>query len=289
MERKVLEEALRLATAHQPYVLATVVDCHGSVPGKKGATLLLREDGSFVGTVGGASLEEKVKFFARQALRRHEGGLHRFDLMAWKPGGLESICGGSVDIAVQYVAPRPYVLFWGGGHVALALARQLHLLDFDYAVADDRAEFVTEERFPHARHRWLVDAKDLLAKVEGSHERFTHVYLLGYDARKDQEAAFRLLPTFPGKVGLIGSRTKRELTRKALAARGLSEGVLDRLRSPIGVPMGAETPEEIAVSIAGEIIQDLHPTRTREGTPETTEAGTPQEEKGRAETDPGQA
>ena len=81
-----LREALRLSEAHVPYVLATVIDAQGSVPGKKGVSLLVRADGSILGTVGGAGLEEKVRFLARQALRRREGGLHRFDLRAWKPG-----------------------------------------------------------------------------------------------------------------------------------------------------------------------------------------------------------
>ncbi|MDE1838043.1 MAG: XdhC family protein [Euryarchaeota archaeon] len=257
MDRRVLKEALALSDAHFPYVLATIVDAHGSVPAKKGAAMLVREDGRIVGTIGGAGLEEKVRFLARQALRHHEGGLHRFDLKAWKPGGLQSLCGGSVDVAVEYVAPKPNVLLWGGGHVALALSRQLALLDYDHSVADDRGEYVSAERFPNARHRWVVAPQELPSTLEKSGERFSHAYLLGYDAKKDEEVAFRLLPTFSGAVGLIASRSKREITLRSLKARGLDPETLSRLRSPIGVPMGAETPEEIAVSIAGEIIQDL--------------------------------
>lgn len=261
MDRKVLKEALALTEAHRPYVLATIVDAHGSVPGKKGTTMLVHEDGSVLGTVGGAGLEEKVRFLARSALRQKEGGLHRFDLMAWKPGGLSSRCGGSVDVSLQYVPPRPNVLIWGGGHVALAFAKQMDLLDYDYSVSDDRPEFTTAERFPRARHRWTVSPAELLPAVRASGDRFSHAYLLGYDAQKDEEAAFHLLPDFEGRVGLIASRTKRELTFKGLRARGLPEETLARLRSPVGIPMGAQSPEEIAVSLVGEIIQDLHPPR----------------------------
>lgn len=285
MQRTILQEALRLTDAHRPYVLATVVDHQGSVPGKRGATLLVREDGTTVGTVGGAGLEEKVKFLARQAFRRGESGLHRFDLRAWQPGGLESLCGGSVEVSVQYVAAKPYVLLWGGGHVALALARQFALLDFDYAVADDRPEYVAATRFPGARVRWTVAPEELATTWKESGENFSHLYLLGYSAKKDQEVAFRLLPVFPGRIGLIASRSKRELTRKELLARGLSEPLVAKLRSPVGVPMGAQTPEEIAVSIAGEIIQDLHPPRELE----VAEARTGEEAKSRGEAGTGQA
>lgn len=275
MDRKVLKEALALTEAHQPFVLATVVDYHGSVPGKRGVTMLVREDGSIVGTVGGAGLEEKVRFLARQALRHRAGGLHRFDLTAWKPGGLDSRCGGSVDVALEYVPARPNLLLWGGGHVALALSRQLSLLDYDYSIADDRPDFTTAERFPGARHRWTVAPGGLPEALAGSGERFSHAYLLGYDAKKDEEVAFRLLSSFEGHVGLIASRTKREITLRGLRARGLSEGQLSRLRSPVGVPLGAETPEEIAVSIMAEVIQDVHADRPAEGVDERAEEGAP--------------
>lgn len=286
MDRRILQEALRLGEAHRGYVLATVVDHQGSVPAKRGSTLLVRDDGTMVGTVGGAGLEEKVKFLARQALRRGESGLHRFDLRAWQPGGLESLCGGTVDVAVQYVAPTPNILLWGGGHVALALARQFALLDYDYTVADDRPDYVSEERFPHARHRWAVSPTELLERVQKGGENFSHVYLLGYSAKKDQQVAFLLLPAGKARVGMIASRVKRELTLKELRSRGLPEEVVARLRSPVGLPMGAQTPEEIAVSITAEIIQDLHPSSELEG-----EAPAHAEEaaKGRGEESTGQA
>lgn len=264
MQRKVLQEALRLTDAHRAYVLATVVDHQGSVPAKKGSTMLVHDDGTTEGTVGGAGLEEQVKFLAAQAFRRGESGLHRFDLRAWQPGGLESLCGGSVDVSIQYVAARPNILLWGGGHVALALSKQFALLDFDYSVADDRAEYVAPERFPRARQRWVVSPAELRERMVQSAENFSHVYLLGYSAKKDGDVAFHLLPGFPGRVGLIASRAKRERTHRELSARGLSPEVIAKLRSPVGLPMGAQTPEEIAVSIAGEIIQDLHPSRELE-------------------------
>lgn len=263
-DRRILKEALRLTDAHEAFVLASVVASEGSVPGKVGASLIARIDGTFVGTVGGAGLEERVKALSSEALLRRQGGLHHFDLMGWKPGGLESRCGGSVDVAIQYISPTPNILIWGGGHVAEALARQLEILSYDHVIADDRVAFVGPDKFPAAHGRWIVPPDGLAAKVASSKERFTHAYLLGYDAKKDEEAAAALLRQGLPTVGLIASRTKRELTLRGLRARGLSEEELTRLRSPVGIPIGAESPAEIAVSIIAEIVADLHPRATEE-------------------------
>jgi xanthine dehydrogenase accessory factor len=258
MERRILREALELSEHHRPYVLVQVVETRGSVPGKMGTAMLYRDDGTTLGTVGGAQLEERAKLLAREALATGRGGLHHFDLRAWEKGGLSSLCGGSVGLAVSYVGVRGHVLLWGGGHVAQALARQLDLLDLDYSIADDRPEYVGPELFARARQRWICPPKELAHRVEGSPDRFTRVYLLGYDAKKDEEAAAGLLPIFPGGVGLIASRTKSELTRRALRSRGLPEELIARLRSPIGLPLGGVTPAEIALSIAAEIVQEIN-------------------------------
>ncbi len=260
MNRAVWREALRLMDLHDPFVLATVVEARGSVPGKLGAMMLARSDGSFVGTVGGAGLEEKVKLLARETFARRRGGLQHFDLMGWKPGGIPSRCGGSVEIALQYVPARPNVLLWGGGHVAKAVAQSLQWLDYDHSVADDRPEYVAPDRFPGARHRWVVEPSRLVDRIRESEERFTHAYLLGYDAGKDEEVAATLLTHLDLPVGLMASATKRELTLRGLRARHLPEEALSRFHSPVGLPLGGETPEELAVGIVAEIVQWFHPT-----------------------------
>src|SRR5580658_6131740 len=125
MDRSTLIESLRLLDARRPFIRAVVVRSVGSVPGKVGATMIVRDDGTTLGTVGGAALEEKVKELAAEALRRQRGDLHHFDLQKWREGGLPSLCGGSVDVAIEYVAAPPHLLLWGGGHVAHALAGAL--------------------------------------------------------------------------------------------------------------------------------------------------------------------
>jgi xanthine dehydrogenase accessory factor len=257
MDRRLTREALRLLDAHQPFVRATVVRTMGSVPGKLGASMIVRTDGSTIGTVGGAALEEEVKALAATAFDRRAGDLHHFDLQAWTPGGLPSLCGGSVEIALEYVTARPNVLLWGGGHVAHALATLLPTLEYDYSVADDRPEWVGAERFPTAERREVV-APERLWEVFVP-ESFTHLYLLGYDAMKDLEALAQSIERFPNATGLIASAAKREHMYAQLRARGVSRDALARVRSPVGLAIGAESPAEIAVSIVAELVAERHP------------------------------
>jgi xanthine dehydrogenase accessory factor len=257
MDRRLTREALRLMELHQPFVRATVVRATGSVPGKLGASLIVRADGSYVGTIGGAALEEEVKLLAARALERHRGDLHHFDLASWKSGGLPSLCGGSVEIAVEYVPARPNLLLWGGGHVAHAIAQILPTLEYDFSVADDRPDWVGVDRFPQAERREVV-APDRLWQVLDP-ASFTHLYLLGYDAAKDLEVLRGSLDRFPNAIGLIASASKREHMFARLRAEGRSRESIARVRSPIGLDIRAESPAEIAVSVVAEIVASLHP------------------------------
>lgn len=270
MDRRLTREALRLLEAHRPFVRVTVVEAKGSVPGKLGVSMLVRDDGSTLGTVGGAALEERAKELARTAIERRRGGLHHFDLAAWKEGGLPSLCGGSVDLAIEYVPARPNLLLWGGGHVAHALALLLPSLEYDYSVADDRDDWITPERFPNADRREAVPPGRLWERFDPA--AFTHLYLLGYDAAKDLEVLSVSLERFPNSIGLIASAAKREHMFAALRSRGVRDEALARVRSPVGLPIGAESPEEIAVSILAEIVSELHPTARRNRRPNPSAA-----------------
>lgn len=255
-QRQLAREALRLIDAHQSFVRCTVVRAVGSVPGKEGSAMIVRQDGSSIGTVGGAALEERVKGLARDAIAARRGGLHHFELANWRPGGVSSLCGGNVDIALEFVPAMPNVLLWGGGHVAHAVAQLLPALEYDCSVADDREEWVGRDRFPAAEERLVVAPEQLFERVDPT--RFTHLYLLGYDALKDGEVLYRAVERFPNFIGLIASESKRSHLFAALRARGVSETALARVRSPVGIAIGAERPAEIAVSIVAEIVAGQH-------------------------------
>ena len=255
-DRQLLREALRLLEARRPFVRATVVRTAGSVPGKIGASLIFRDDGSCLGTVGGAALEEKVKELAAEALVQRRGNLHHFDLQRWREGGLPSLCGGSVDIALEYVPASPHLLLWGGGHVARALAELIPTLEYDFTVADDRPDWVTPDRFPKALDRIVATPEELWGRIRPS--EFTHLFILGYDAQKDLEILRAALDRFPGHIGLIASESKRQHMFAELRQGGVAETALGRIHSPVGLLIGAESPPEIAVAIVAEIVRDRH-------------------------------
>ena len=235
--------------------VATVVEAVGSVPGKLGARLLLTESGETIGTVGGAGLEEKVKGLLRNVLDGQDRpGLHRFELARQKPGGLDSICGGSVAIFIELMNPRPHLVLFGGGHVGLAVARLCDLLDYRHTVVDDRPEYANRERFSTAAETFVGHADDFFRGRDLT--PYSHVYVLGYSHHEDESTLAAALKSFPGPIGLIGSRSKRTDLRARLTAQGISEADFDRqVQCPIGLDIQAETPAEIAVAILGEVIR----------------------------------
>lgn len=254
--RSRIRDILELYDRRQPFVVCTVVDAHGSVPGKIGATMIVTASGHLRGTVGGAGLEENVRDLALHALRSGaKGRVHRFDLANWKPGGLDSVCGGTVDVSIMVHRPLPHILILGGGHCGLALAELAATMDWDVTVVDPREEFATKQRFPYAV---ATHAQEPSEWIEGHPlEEFSHAYVLGHSHDVDTAALAALLPRFTGHVGLIGSLAKRQSIVDRLRTQGIADQALTRVQCPVGVDVGAETPAEIAVAIAAEIISTL--------------------------------
>ena len=251
---------VELLAGRERGALCTVVATEGSVPGKLGAKMLLWPDGRQLGTVGGAGLEEQVRDLALTAIQTGQGGTHRFTLATWAPGGLNSICGGIVEVYVEVLTPPPHLLLCGGGHVAQAMARFCAPLDYRYSVIEDRPEFLTPELFPGAVGRHLGTPDSLFPALDLS--PYSDIYLLGYSWELDAAWLTEILPRFDGFVGLIGSKTKCETTRRTLQEQGMSDTDLARLTCPIGLMIGAESPAEIAIAVLAELIQ-----RTKASTP----------------------
>lgn len=216
--------------------------------------MLVTVDGTSRGTVGGAGLEERVKRLCVEALQRGAGGVHTFDLARWKDEGLDSVCGGTVEIAISVVKPTPHLLLIGAGHCSRALAQLCEILDWGYTVVDSRAAFATEQSFPGARE---VACGSTAGYIEGHEDltRFTHVYVMGHSHHEDGEALLALVKRgYPGVIGVIGSRSKMHAFAERAGERGLS---LEGVRSPIGLDIGSETPAEIAIAVAAEIVRDI--------------------------------
>lgn len=247
MSTKTLQRALKLLDEGRSLALATIVGAKGSVPAGLGARMIVLQDGTTEGTVGGAELELQVREAAMECLKSRKAVTFHYDLTYKKAGGLDLACGGAVDVMVEVLQPRAHVLLCGGGHIGLELAKLCGQMGYDHSVEDDRPEYASAERFPGARGRW--------AKAERFGE-FTHVVVAGYSPHVETEMLERVLRSgYQGYVGLIGSKSKKTTIFRELESRGIATAALERVECPIGVPIGADTPAEIAVSIMGSIIR----------------------------------
>jgi xanthine dehydrogenase accessory factor len=253
--RALQEKILELMDQGLAFAVATVAEARGSVPGKEGAKMILLPDGAQFGTVGGAGLEEKVKAFCRQALDQKKGGLHRFDLMYYKEGALDSLCGGSVQIMIEYVPSVPHILIAGGGHCGLEVARVLGQLGYFFSVLDDRQAYASRDRFPGARRTLRATPEEFFGREDLS--PYSHVLLVGWSHKIDTDLLYHLVQKFPRWIGLISSKTKKLEMFRRLKARGIPEETLGRVVTPVGLPIGAQTPAEIAVSIAAQIVESV--------------------------------
>jgi xanthine dehydrogenase accessory factor len=248
---RILAELSDAVSGGQNVVLATVVATEGSVPRHAGTKMLVRADGSMVGTIGGGKVEDAIRNDALEVLHRGEPGLQRYALQDPERGDL-GVCGGTMTVFLEpYGMPRTVVVI-GAGHVGGAVVHLAHWLGYRTVVVDERPEMVSEEAIPLADIRFAGTVADALAAqpVTGK----TSVVVVTRSHELDAEIVPLLLETPAGYIGVMGSKRRWETTRKAIAASGVPDDQLDRIHHPIGLEIGAETVEEIAVSIMAEII-----------------------------------
>lgn len=232
-------------------VLCTIVRSRGSTPRRTGSKMLVYSDGRFTGTVGGGEVEARVIEQALEALRDGAPRLLAYEMNNPAQGD-PGVCGGQLEVYVEPVQPKAELLVIGGGHVGKALAHLAGWLGFRVIVSDDRAEFCTPEANPDA-DAFLPYP---MAEIPQHHvlRPQTYIVLTTRGVTVDVPGLPALLNSPAAYIGVIGSRRRWLLTRKALAEAGVAEETLARVHSPVGLELNAETPEEIAVSIMAEIL-----------------------------------
>ena len=232
-----------------PCVLATLVQVEGSAPRDTGAKMLVLQGGDTRGTIGGGALEAAVLEAAEEALRTGKPALLSYDLQP----DLGMLCGGRARVFIEPhgVASRLYI--FGAGHIGKALHQLAGHLGFQVTVVDERPQFATEDRFPGCAglvHSYDMDRWDGLVFDDN-----TYCVVATAGHATDTEVVTQLFDHQPRYVGMIGSMTKRRAVERKLLERGIPEQRLETMHTPMGLSIGAETPEEIAVSIAAELIQ----------------------------------
>lgn len=277
MTATVLRWALKCLERRKAVVIATVIETTGSVPGKVGARIAMSESGNaWVGTVGGAGLEMKVINRCRELINdtsKPYGEIIIFGLNKGAKGyevqPLDSLCGGKVTLSLEVMIPMPHILLIGGGHCAQALAQSIDLLGWTFSVHDTRKEFCNSELYPSANKLYHLEVSEFLKSIEGEDaSEFSDILLLGHDWSEDQNRLLGLLELYSNqnleldgslapRIGVIGSRSKWQEFEKQGLAKGISQEILDSVICPIGLNIGAQSPEEIAIAVLAQIMSNF--------------------------------
>ena len=338
---EIYEECTRLLQAGQNIVLATVFEAKGSAPRTAGAKMVVRSDGSILGTIGGGRLEHDAIQVARSLFRNQRSGIHAFDLTGNDVAGMDMICGGHGEVWLHYldagnmnnldvcretaailerrerawliteiddekllskrqyaliagdqsvtgilqleqesvgqlikrpdglalytetigtqrfliepIRPGRTVFVFGAGHVSQQVAPLCENVGFRTVVLDDREEYACRSRFPRATEIVVLDSFDHSSDLAIDGESFIVILTRGHI--HDKSVLAQALRTQAGYIGMIGSRRKRDKIYQALREEGFLQQDIERVHSPIGLDIGAQTPAELAVSIVGELIK----------------------------------
>lgn len=271
--KKIYQTMIEMMQSGTDGMLLTIASSSGSSPRKAGAKMLVLPDGTTHGTVGGGSIEYTATKDALIFLQEKQSGKKEYILRPNDAADLGMICGGNVSMEFQYIdhtdnafleecktlletwdeqLPGTVYIF-GGGHVAQELVPVLNHLDFPCVVFDDRSEFANESVFPDAKECIVGDFEQIGKYVDVKEEDYVCIMTRGH--LSDYVVQKQILGTPASYIGVIGSRRKTATIREKLLADGFPESEIDRCKSPIGLKIHAETPAEIAISIAAELIE----------------------------------
>jgi xanthine dehydrogenase accessory factor len=214
--------------------------------------MLIRDDGSILGSVGGGCVEAEVWQSAQEVMESGRARLLSYTMTDDNAEDEGLICGGTVEIFVEPILTEPVLIIMGAGHLGQAVANLAGPLQFRTVILDDREKFVNRERFPRADELIVADFSSALAGIEVNDNSYILVVTRGH--RHDQVATEKALQTRARYVGLVGSRRKIKILVQSLLKKGLAPELFERLYAPIGLDIGSETPEEIAVSVMAEVI-----------------------------------
>jgi xanthine dehydrogenase accessory factor len=248
----IYEEVVRLRRAGRRGAVATIVNVRGSIPSFKTAKMLVRDDGSIAGTIGGGCVEAEVWQAAREVMESEKPRTLTFDLNQDPKYDTGLVCGGTLEIFIEPVLPPAELYIFGAGHVAASLYKVSRIAGFDITVVDDREVYASRERFPEAQEVIAEDFDKAIGRLQPSESSYIVIVTRGH---RDDMRVLRWAVQTPARyIGMIGSKRKTITIFKELQKEGLAPELFDRVHAPVGLDIGAITPEEIAVAITAELI-----------------------------------
>jgi xanthine dehydrogenase accessory factor len=248
----IYEELVRLRNLGQKCALATIVEVRGSIPSYESAKLLVREDGSMAGTIGGGCVEAEVWNAAREVIATEKPRHLSFNLGqdAAYDNGL--ICGGQLDVFVEPVLPVPRAFIFGAGHISKSLSKVATLAGFSTVVIDNRETFANRDRFPEAGEIYAEEYEDVFPRLPITENSYVIIVTRGH---RDDMRVLKLAIATPARyISMIGSKRKVLNVIRELEKEGIPRDAFERIYAPMGLDVGAISPEEIAISVAAEMI-----------------------------------
>jgi xanthine dehydrogenase accessory factor len=248
----IYEQIVQLRREGRRGAVATIVNVRGSVPSFRTAKMLVRDDGSIAGTIGGGCVEADVWQAAREVMESEKPRTLTFDLNQDPKYDTGLVCGGTLEVFIEPVLPPALLYIFGAGHVAINVCQVASNAGFDVIVIDDRSSYASKERFPAAHAVHALDFDEAIKKLEPNESSYLVIVTRGH--RDDMRVLRWAVQTRARYVGMIGSKRKVIQIFRTLREEGLPAHVFERVHAPIGLDIGAVTPEEIAVSITAELI-----------------------------------
>ena len=248
----IFEEIARLRKEGRKAALATIINVQGSVPSYETSKILIRDDGSILGTVGGGCVEADVWAMAQDVMREEKPRRLHFNLNENPDADQGLVCGGSLDIFIEPILATPTLYLFGGGHVSLSISKVASLAGFETVIVDDRPAFANTERFPEALEVHAAPWEEALPRLRLN--EFSYVVIATRGHKADLTCLRWALTTSARFIGMVGSRRKLIEFSKVLESESVPLDHFDRIHSPVGLDIGALTPQEIAVSVVAEMI-----------------------------------
>jgi xanthine dehydrogenase accessory factor len=256
MNQQVFAAVVDALDRGEPAALVTIVSTVGSTPQRLGAKMLVFADGRIVGTIGGGCYENDAFWKAKEAIVNRRPQLVHYELSDDFAQETGLICGGQMDVYIEPIEPSPELYVVGAGHVGFHLARLAADVGFRVHVVDDREKFANPERFPTAAEVIADDIPSWIATANLPPHSYVVIVTRGHN--NDLSALRELAPRDLRYLGLIGSRAKVARIYDVLTAEGMPAEFLKQVHAPIGLDIGAVSPQEIAVSILAELIAVKH-------------------------------
>lgn len=254
MEHELLIKALKAAQKGQKYAFATVVDAtKKGTPQKTGAKMIVLEDGSLFGTIGGGRNEKAATQECLTAIKTGKPGLFTYDYFGHEG---QSVCGGQMKVFIEPARSKKRFIICGAGHIALPLSAMAKMLNFEVTIIDNRKDFANPKRFPHVDHIEVGDHAKKLAKM--AINKNTYIMIVTQGNEHDFECLKTIVTSDAGYIGVISSQPKQVKFFNRLKKTGIDQKYLKRINIPAGIDIGAQSPAEIAVSIAAELIKTVN-------------------------------